>query len=253
VTVSTQSVGRLVRTLAAGGGSVGRCTLARTLAAVTDPAPTALVLIRHGESNVTVRRVIGGHRTCDGLSELGRQQVVRLRDRLALTGELTPAVLISSNFRRAIETAEAIAPSLGDPAIEIDAGFGEHDPGPEIDGMSFVQYVERYGQPDWTGDPHVDIFPGGETLAQFHLRVGETVARTLAGNLGRTVVVSCHGGVIDAAFRQLLRTTPTGGFELQTRNASITEFQLAPSGVWRLARYNDAAHLIDLPSATPRR
>jgi probable phosphoglycerate mutase len=219
---------------------------------VTDPAPTVLVLIRHGESNVTVRRVIGGHRTCDGLSDLGRQQVERLRDRLALTGELTSDLLISSNFRRAIETAEVIAPGLGDPPIEIDAGFGEHDPGPEIDGMSFEQYVDRYGRPDWSGDPHVDIFPGGETLARFHLRVGESLARTLAAHAGRTVVVSCHGGVIDAAFRSLLRTAPTGAFELQTRNASITEFRLAAPGVWRLARYNDAAHLHDLPTETPR-
>jgi 2,3-bisphosphoglycerate-dependent phosphoglycerate mutase len=223
---------------------------------VTDPAPTVLVLIRHGESNVTVRRVIGGHRSCDGLSDLGREQAERLRDRLALTGELSPetdpAVLISSNYQRAIETAEMIAPALGDPSIEIDAGFGEHDPGPEIDGMSFVRYVERYGQPDWSGDPHVDIFPGGETLARFHLRVGETLSRTLAAHAGRTVVVSCHGGVIDAAFRHLLRTATTGAFELQTRNTSITEFQLAPSGVWRLARYNDAAHLTDLPTGTPR-
>lgn len=227
---------------------------------MTDPAPTVLVLIRHGESNVTVRRVIGGHRTCDGLSDLGRQQADRLRDRLALTRELTPesnsdiqpAVLISSNFRRAIETAETIASSLGDPPIEIDAGFGEHDPGPDIDGMSFVQYVERYGQPDWSGDPHVDVFPGGETLARFHLRVGETLSRTLAAHAGRTIVVSCHGGVIDAAFRHLLRTASTGSFELQTRNTSITEFRLAPSGAWRLARYNDAAHLHDLPAETPR-
>jgi 2,3-bisphosphoglycerate-dependent phosphoglycerate mutase len=237
-----------------------RCAIARTLTAVTDPAPTVLVLIRHGESNVTVRRVIGGHRTCDGLSDLGRQQAERLRDRLALTGELNPrpdsdidpAVLISSNYQRAIQTAQLIAPGLGDPSIEIDAGFGEHDPGPDIDGMSFVQYVERYGQPDWSGDPHVDIFPGGETLARFHLRVGEALSRTLAAHAGRTVVVSCHGGVIDAAFRHLLRTAPTGAFELQTRNASITEFRLAPSGSWRLARYNDAAHLHGLPTETPR-
>lgn len=225
---------------------------ARTIRAVTDPAPTTLVLVRHGESNVTVRRVIGGHRTCDGLSDLGRQQAERLRDRLSLTHELASAVLVSSSFRRAIETAETIAPSFADPSIEIDAGFGEHDPGPAIDGMSFVEYVERYGQPDWSGDPHVEIFPGGETSAQFHLRVGETISRTVATHAGKTVVVACHGGVVDAAFRYLLRTAPTGLFELQTRNTSITEFQHTPSGAWRLARYNDAAHLHDLPVETPR-
>ena len=37
-----------------------------------DTPPTTLVLIRHGESRTTVDRVIGGPRTCSGLSDLGR-------------------------------------------------------------------------------------------------------------------------------------------------------------------------------------
>ena len=40
----------------------------------SEPTPTRLVLVRHGESKVTVRRVIGGYRTCDGLSPLGFEQ-----------------------------------------------------------------------------------------------------------------------------------------------------------------------------------
>jgi 2,3-bisphosphoglycerate-dependent phosphoglycerate mutase len=222
--------------------------------AVTTPdaSATTIILIRHGESNVTVNRIIGGHRTCSGLSELGRRQVVRLSDRLAASGGLGATALIASNFQRAIETAEAIAPALGGLPVVVDEGFGEHDPGPDIDGMTFPAYVEKYGTPDWSGDPHVDVFPCGETLARFHLRVGEAIARTTREHEGGTVVVSCHGGVIDAAFRHLLRTAPTGAFELQTLNTSLTEFRRTPAGVWRLVRYNDAAHLDGLPTETPR-
>jgi probable phosphoglycerate mutase len=222
---------------------------------VTTPGeapPTRLVLIRHGESNVTVNRVIGGFRTCTGLSALGREQAERLRQRLTETGELEADVLIASNFQRAIETAEAIAGSFAGMGVDIDAGFGEHDPGPDIDGMSFVGYVERFGSPDWSGDPHHEVFPGGETTAEFHLRVGAAISRTVREHAGRTIVVACHGGVVDAAFRQLLRAAPTGSFELQTLNTSITEFRQAPSGTWRLIRYNDAAHLNGLPTETPR-
>jgi 2,3-bisphosphoglycerate-dependent phosphoglycerate mutase len=218
---------------------------------VTEGPSTTLVLIRHGESNVTVDRVIGGYRTCSGLSDLGRRQARRLHDRLASTDELVADVLISSNFRRAIETAEAIAPALGDVAIGIEPGFGEHDPGPEIDGMTFDGYVERFGTPDWT-DPHLDVFPGGETIAAFHARVGAALARLFEDHRGRSIVVACHGGVVDAAFRHLLRTASTGGFELHTLNTSITEFTSATSGEWRLRRYNDAAHLSGLPVETPR-
>jgi probable phosphoglycerate mutase len=62
--------------------------------------PTRLLLIRHGESNVTVRRVIGGHRTCDGLSPLGVLQSERLAARWAESDEVGADVLISPVVRR---------------------------------------------------------------------------------------------------------------------------------------------------------
>jgi probable phosphoglycerate mutase len=219
---------------------------------------TRVVLIRHGESQVTVDRVIGGHRTCSGLSDLGRRQAARLHDRLAGTHELDGAVLISSNFDRAIETAQIIGPAIAGADLLIDPGFGEHDPGPELDGTTFAAYVDRFGSPDWGGDPHYEVFPGGgETIARFQLRVGSTLSKTLATHPGRTVAISCHGGVVDAIFRQLLRTAPTGTFDLWTTNTSLTEFvssqravESATNSKWRLVRYNDAAHLAGLPSAT---
>jgi bisphosphoglycerate-dependent phosphoglycerate mutase len=93
---------------------------------------TRLVLVRHGESQVTVDRVIGGYRTCSGLSELGREQSGRLRDRLSNTGELEGGVLIASNFSRALETARIFGPAMGTAEPIQIAGFGEHDPGPEL-------------------------------------------------------------------------------------------------------------------------
>ena len=226
----------------------------------TDQAPTRLVLIRHGESQVTVDRVIGGFRTCSGLSPLGREQTERLRDRLASTGELDDPVLISSNFERAIETAQIIAPALrpeqrAEDGVSIDPGFGEHDPGPALDGVSFDEYVERFGTPKWGTDPHYEIFPGGETLAEFHLRVGSSLSRTLDAHDGRLIVISCHGGVVDAVFRQLMKSAPVGLYDLWTLNTSITEFVRPPSSGrshWRLVRYNDAGHLAGLPTATER-
>jgi probable phosphoglycerate mutase len=73
---------------------------------------TRFVLVRHGESNTTVARTIGGYRTCRGLSPLGCKQAEALAERLARTGEVEADVLVSSNFPRAIETAELIAPAL---------------------------------------------------------------------------------------------------------------------------------------------
>ena len=216
-----------------------------------DTPTTRLVLIRHGESRTTVDRVIGGPRTCSGLSDLGRRQVERLRDRLAETGEIRATALYASSYLRAIETAEIIAPVLGLPVIE-ESGFGEHDPGPDCDGLTFESFIERYGMPDWETDPYAITLPGGETVAEFHHRVGTTLSRVVRDHRGGAIVVACHGGVIDAAFRSLLRLPAHGVFELSTTNTSLTELVTTRRDRWRLVRYNDAAHLAGLPRETPR-
>lgn len=222
-------------------------------------AGTRLVLVRHGESQVTVDRVVGGLATCSGLSALGRQQAERLRDRLAASGELvhdaaadTELTLYSSSYPRAIQTAEIIAPALGVSDVKIEPGFGEHDPGPECDGMAFAEFLERYGRPDWESNPYGISYPGGETVAAFDLRVGTTLSDVIDRHSGSSVVIACHAGVIDRVLRQLLRGPTSGVFELFTRNTSLTEFVLASSGNWRMVRYNDAAHLAGLPAFTPR-
>ena len=207
--------------------------------------PTRLVLVRHGESQVTVRRVVGGMRTCSGLSPLGRRQTEALARRLGDTSEVAADALYASAYPRAIETAELLRPALGT-EVRIEAGFGEHDPGPECDGLSFSDFVERHGMPDWEGDPHGVTFPGGETLAAFHHRVGVTLRAVLDRHPAETVMVVCHGGVIDFMMRFALRTPPTGVFELHTTNASLTELVEVTPGRWRLVRYNDSSHLAGL-------
>jgi 2,3-bisphosphoglycerate-dependent phosphoglycerate mutase len=211
---------------------------------------TRLILIRHGESKTTVAGIIGGFRSCGGLSPLGRQQAERLRDRWLEHRDFVPDVLMSSQFARARETAEIIAPSLGGLSIVEDAGWGEHDPGPECDGMSYDEFVSRHGGGWWEGDPFGTSFPGGETIASFQFRVGQALRRTVDAYPGKTVVVACHGGVVDAVMRFTLKVPGTGGFQIHTLNTSITELTLIEPHLWRLQRYNDTAHLAGLPAST---
>ena len=211
--------------------------------------PTRLVLIRHAESTVTVNRVIGGPRSCVGLSPFGRRQAEALRDRLAATGEVAADALYASAYTRAIETAEIVASAVGVLDVKVDEGFGEHDPGPDCDGMTFDAFIERHGRPDWEGDPHGVSFPGGETVAAFHHRVGVALRSALDRHAGQTLVVVCHGGVVDAALRIALRTPSTGIFEMNTKNTAITELVLVRPGRWRLVRYNDHAHLAALDAS----
>jgi probable phosphoglycerate mutase len=106
--------------------------------------PTRLVLIRHGESASNAGKWLSGIDTCGGLSDLGRLQAERLRDRLAAAGERPDAVL-SSTMPRAIQTAEIVTESLGI-TVEAREELGERSPG-ECEGMTHEEYAERYGKP----------------------------------------------------------------------------------------------------------
>lgn len=205
---------------------------------------TRLILVRHGESHGNAQKFIAGLRTCTGLTDHGRWQAERLRDRLLDSNEVIPTALYSSSYPRALETARIIAPALGSLPVTVDTGWGEHDPGPDCDGLTYTDFVERFGQPNWDGDPFDVTYPGGETKADFHDRIMDTLRRTVTDNAGGTVVVACHGGVVDVMMRIALHAPINGKFELHTTNASLTEVVHVKGPKWRLVRYNDSAHLV---------
>jgi probable phosphoglycerate mutase len=76
------------------------------------------------------------------------------------------------------------------------------------------------------------------------------VRRVLDEHDGKTVLVVCHGGVIDAVVRQALKSPSTGGFMVNTLNTSITELTLVKPNLWSLRRYGDSAHLAGLPASS---
>jgi broad specificity phosphatase PhoE len=201
-----------------------------------------LVLVRHGESRATVDQVVGGHAGCTGLSDLGRRQAEALRDRLAATRELGEvAALYASVMPRAVETAEIIAPALGGLDVVQDCGVCELHPG-EADGLTWDEFTERYG----SFDGHVffrPLAPGSESWSEFMTRVGTTLITLAERHAGETVVVACHGGVIEAAFVALGHMPLHKPFDTFPLNTSLTEWRGEGEGRWHLTRFNDTAHL----------
>lgn len=216
---------------------------------------THLYLIRHGEAVTNVEPIIGGMRGDTGLTAHGVAQAERLRDRLATTREIAADVLIASTLPRARQTAEIIAPALGLP-IRWDDDVQELRPG-EADGLSMAEYRTRFGEPDFAHDPFQPLSPGGETWAEFLLRVATTLNRIARTHEGQTVVIVCHGGVIDGAFQSFfgmsLAFNARLGFD--TSNTSITQWERRGgdhgSPRWWLRRYNDDTHLRDMASQRP--
>ncbi|MCG8353757.1 MAG: histidine phosphatase family protein [Chloroflexales bacterium] len=209
---------------------------------------TNLYLIRHGEAVGNVRPILAGLRD-PGLTPFGVSQAERLRDRLAATQEIAADVLIASTMPRARQTAEIIAPSLGLPIIFDDEvqelRFGE------ADGMTFEGAWAKFGKPDFANHPLRPIAPGGESWGQFTLRVSNALYRIIQEHAGKTIVVVCHGGVIDTSFLYFFQkpSTVLPVVEFSTRNTAITHWeQRNRDGLirWRLVKYNDTAHLNDI-------
>jgi len=211
---------------------------------------THLYLIRHGEAVANVEPIVGGMNGDTGLTSLGVQQAEALRDRLAESREIAADVLIASTLPRTRQTAEIIAPALGLPIVWED-DVQEMRVG-EADGMRLDAFAARYGVPDYERDPYRPLAPGGESWAQFLLRVGTTLHRIADEQSDKTVVIVCHGGVIDGSMICFfgMNTQAVPAADLHTHNTSITHWERrARPGKpprWRLITYNDVAHLRDI-------
>jgi probable phosphoglycerate mutase len=207
---------------------------------------TNLHLIRHGEAEINVRRVVGGKRGDIGLTARGVAQAERLRDRLAGSLEIQAHVLVASPLPRARQTAEIVAPALGLPIL-LDDTLQEIDPG-EADGLAFDEVVARFGIPDVTAEPDRPVCPGGESYVAFMRRVADALDRLAREHEGKTVVVFTHGGFIDGSFTHFLRLSAASfpGSRFASHHTALTHWQHRPRPGWRLVCFNDAAHVREL-------
>ncbi len=208
---------------------------------------TELYLIRHGEAVANVNPIVAGMKGDAGLTPLGIAQAEALRDRLAATGEIQADVLIASTLPRARQTAEIIAPALGLPVL-LDDDVQEMRVG-EADGLTVGELKARFGLPDFRAEPFRPLAPGGEYWGQFVLRVASTLDRIAREHEDETVVIVCHGGVIDAslvAFFGLPTLIPPYA-RVDTHNTSITHWRCQHDEdgevIWTLLGYNDDIHL----------
>lgn len=199
-----------------------------------------LFLVRHGESEHSVRRLIAGRSGCLGLTERGRQQAEAVAGRLR--GEVGErVVLLTSPVLRARQTAERLEATLG-VAAAVDDGLQEVEPG-AADGMAWEAYAAQYGAFDMVAEPARPFAPGGESWLDFTGRVAATLTRLGQQFAGQTVLAVTHGGFIVVAMLVLFNIPRPGtSAYLEPAFTSLTEWRLG-QGIWRLERYNDMGHL----------
>ena len=189
--------------------------------------------------------MIGGPVGCTGLTPLGRDQAVALRDHLRESGRVRADVLLASVLPRAIETASIIAPGLGLDVAGHECDLCEVHTG-EADGLTWTEYAARYGSFDMEAEPDRVFAPAGESWNGFHDRVRAMLARLARDYVDQTVVAVCHAGVIMASVRVLLGVPQLGnGAQMRPSNTGLTEWEHDEVlQRWTLHCFNDASHLL---------
>ena len=203
---------------------------------------THLYLIRHGDYIGEVDGKMVDH----GLSPLGMKQAELLRDRLIATGEIKADVLISSTVQRARHTAKVLAPALNLPVVQ-DPDFEEWRN--EDGSLSKEQFFSMWKDVPNDQRPYFRWIPDGENWVEFNLRATLALNRLVQEYEGKTIVLVCHGGIVEASFTYFFdmnfHNLQRSGVD--TDFTAITHWQFLTSEGWPphwlLERYNDRHHL----------
>ena len=207
--------------------------------------PTKLLLLRHGQTAMSVERRYSG-RTDVPLTELGARQAAAAAQRfvgmdgIVVDGEVAP--IIASPLTRTMQTAQAVADAVGG-RVETHPGLLETDFG-EWEGLTFTEASQR--DPElhrkWLSDSSMPA-PGGESFDAVHRRVGKARDELIAKYGGRTLVIVSHVTPIKTLLRMGLDAGPSLLFRLHLDLASLSIVEFYPDGNASVRLVNDISHL----------
>lgn len=202
-------------------------------------APTRLVLLRHGQTPLSVERRYSGRGNPE-LTDLGHAQAAAAGERLG--ADTSISAIVSSPLSRARATAQAVADVNGLDVQVVD-GLTETDFG-EWEGLTFLEAAARDPQLhlEWLGDVRMPP-PGGESFAAVADRIGGVKQSLLEQFPGKTVLVVSHVTPIKTLLRDALRAGPEVLYSIHLDLASVSIAEFFPDGGSVVKLVNDTSHL----------
>ncbi len=198
---------------------------------------TRILLVRHGATNWNdENRIIG--RSDLPLSANGVEQATQLANRLS--NESIDAIL-SSNLKRAAETAEIIAEPSGHSVVydarlrELDFGLWEGLTVRQVEAESpgaFERWKENSGLSP----------PSGESPQAIIDRVQAFNADLKEKHLGKTILIVSHGVILQVMVYSLLNLPYRNDWTFYMYNGSISEMRIT-SNRTVMVYLNDTSHL----------
>lgn len=191
-------------------------------------AGTTLVLIRHGATDLTLRKLFSGSGGSDpSLNEVGIRQAELAADYARSHYDID--TIVTSPLARARETAQRVAAAIGadvlvDPRVR-EADFGDWE------GYSFGEIAHKWPREmeAWLGSNAVSP-PGGESFDEVYARSLETRDDLVTNHAGRTIAVVSHVGVIKMLVRAALSAPPEAMYRMELAPASFSTVQFWSDG-----------------------
>ncbi len=195
-----------------------------------------ITFVRHGQTDANAASIWQGQGDV-GLSDVGREQAMSLRRRLAAKDY---DFVYSSDLRRSTQTSElaGLEPTEDASWREMDIGAWEGLTRTEVQAR-FPEVMARLQ----SGDRHMEM-GGGESWHEFGHRINAAVERLIAETPpGSRVLVMAHGGVINAALLECLGFQKRRPWPIsRILNTSVTEVAVSRGG-FHLQVFNDASHV----------
>lgn len=215
---------------------------------MTEPAKRQLILLRHGQTEYNATDRMQGQLDTD-LTELGRTQAKTAAAELATRG---PARIVSSDLRRAFDTAVALGDASSLP-VAVDDRLRETHLG-DWQGLTHLDVDELSpgARLEWRGNATMAP-PGGESridVARRSVPVVQELVDTVPtwgdGTAGPVVLVA-HGGLI-AALTAALLDLPVDRWPVLGGLSNTSWVQLTSHGEgdelgWRLDVWNASARV----------
>jgi broad specificity phosphatase PhoE len=200
--------------------------------------PTRLLLLRHGQTELSVERRYSGHGDPE-LTPLGHAQAAGAAARLARVPDV--AAVLTSPLQRARQTAALVAEATGAPLhvrerlIETDFGAWE--------GLTFAEARARDPQlhAEWLGSEEVAP-PGGESFATVGRRIEAERAELVQEYPGATLVLVTHVTPIKMLLRDALQGGPGVLYRLHLDLAALSIVDFYPDGGASVRLVNDTSH-----------
>ena len=201
--------------------------------------PTRLLLLRHGQTELSRQRRYSGRGNPE-LTDLGRRQAADAARYLAGRGGIS--AVVTSPLQRAYDTAAAAAGALG-LQVHVDDDLIETDFG-EWEGLTFLEAAQR--QPDlhgrWLRDTSLAA-PGGESFDEVQHRVARARDRIVTDHGASTVLVVSHVTPIKTLLRLALGAGPSILHRLHLDLASLSVAEFYPDDGASVRLVNDTSYL----------